>query len=659
MDIQRSLGLILALALSASPSFGEVARSTVAASGKPAPEIERAELGGVRGTLSRIARGAAAALGGKGAEYFDGEGERDGGSFLTPAPPSPAKRGRNASRERNATAAAPGRDAAKTATVGLSAESLRNLKEISEGAPGYRERVLPKRQYVKVKARRLKGARVLWINRRYLREHGVDVPDGPMTPEVEAALLDAFAYGVPGMGEPESAFGRRRKVMFADRYGGSGTGTNVGSGRAASAGKIQVKGIGRTPLAVETRDHANGLVSLEEGMREVFWAEVNQELPYGANQVIALIDRGTRTETPDRGKQPNVLVVREDPIRPAHFMPLYDKRQYEMASLDPRTYADRLARALPVPGAARKAPLEERIAEGFLTYVDRTARQNAAAFVRKFYHGATSESNIELSGRYLDYGTETALPAHGKLKVLDFADPAGSTREFKKLLVLEVARGIRERLPAEVRSAFPANKTLLERFDESYRDERRREFVYLTGVPAPVAPAIERSPQARALAATLDKVATDGARTVIGKYQVSEDITRYDLKEVLDGLAALRSIEPAAIADFLARGPMRGAPRRLGDALAAQYAAYMRLAEEEAARHGIKAPEFWTQVAASAEARNRDVTTAYRWKMMEEDFKVSEAYMRRPDPAMIEKAIDERIAASAEGERGVPYLNLN
>ena len=262
------------------------------------------------------------------------------------------------------------------------------------------------------------------MNLAYLQEHGIHLPSKGLTPALKKQILNSLAYAVPSENSPRSAFDRKKtKIFYADRYGGFGIGLNWGSGRSASAGAFQLKGIGITPLLAANpgHGHSNGAVSLDEGIREAVWGEVNQELPFGGNRVIAIIDKGTKTTDKYGELQRDVLIVRECAIRPAHF--LAAEASEAAADKWPITEKERitynsylLVEALPHP--VDGAPFEStREAAGLLEYTRRVARQYAAAVALKLFHGATSPSNIEFSGRFVDYGVQTALSGYGHVTV--------------------------------------------------------------------------------------------------------------------------------------------------------------------------------------------------------------------------------------------------
>ncbi len=183
---------------------------------------------------------------------------------------------------------------------------------------------------VPFQARQLRHATVLWINRRWFLERMLDVTCDELRARVSTWLLDEFAYVVPQQGDPQEAFTEVTRTLHADRYGSS-TGRTVhgGSGRVATMGCYQAKGVGVTPLVGTGGDveHATGYCSIEEGIREAIYAEIAAaEFPYGAVPIVAILDTGL-TFYPGRQANmgahadpptPRALVIRPAVLRIAH-----------------------------------------------------------------------------------------------------------------------------------------------------------------------------------------------------------------------------------------------------------------------------------------------------------------------------------------------------
>ena len=168
------------------------------------------------------------------------------------------------------------------------------VEQLQSGLPNLAE--ISSEILVPFEARRLRRAAILWINRRWFFERQIDVARAEDRLRVEAWLLDEFAYAIPRAGDAPDAFTGEVKTLHADRYGiSSGRSVHGGSGRVATIGSFQAKGIGVTPLAGVGANwvHSSGCASVEEGIREIIYSEVaTAEFPHGAVPVVALLDAG-------------------------------------------------------------------------------------------------------------------------------------------------------------------------------------------------------------------------------------------------------------------------------------------------------------------------------------------------------------------------------
>jgi hemolysin-activating ACP:hemolysin acyltransferase len=162
--------------------------------------------------------------------------------------------------------------------------------------------------FVPFEARQLRRARVLWINRRWFLERQIDVSRANVRDRLANWLLDEFAYAVTGNAGAGDAFTSRVRTLYADRYGiSSGQSGHGGSGRVATIGCFQAKGIGAAPLVGAGANwvHSSGCCSVEEGIREAICGEVAAtEFPHGAVPVIAILDTGLYVCPPVDAKRP-------------------------------------------------------------------------------------------------------------------------------------------------------------------------------------------------------------------------------------------------------------------------------------------------------------------------------------------------------------------
>ena len=79
-------------------------------------------------------------------------------------------------------------------------------------------------------------------------------------------------------------------------------------------------------------------------------------------------------------------------------------------------------RVLPQPKKPKGAPLRT----GLIELSHRVAAQHAAGLVRKIPHNAMNTSNMEIDGKLLDYGTQSAVPGHGIVSTLPRSTRQGS-----------------------------------------------------------------------------------------------------------------------------------------------------------------------------------------------------------------------------------------
>ena len=515
------------------------------------------------------------------------------------------------------------------------AKKLSEISKLSAGAPTILGRKLGPNSYITVEAQKLNRARVVWVNWDYLRKAGYEVADEQMTPEIERAMLDAFAWGVRAPGEPASAFSEtEKKIFYADRYGGDGLAGNMGSGRAASAGDIQIKGIGKTDLVTTIGpSHSNGTAEMQEAIREALYGEVGQVLPYGANRVIAIIDRGTQTKFESGYVQQNALIIREDSLRSAHYMKNLWGRGPLMASENIRTQEalKYFLRGFPVPANLKQASAPEKIRGALLAYADRIANAYAAAFTLKIYHGATSVSNIEASGRFIDYGTLTTLPDYGKTKIIEINDPNGEITEFKEILMLEFLRNVRDNLPKNLATRVPTDDEMTTAFENAYNEHLHHHFLRLTGLSEAEISRLEKTPESYRLTEFMLRVATDGAKTIMDPHD-SASLTQYNLNRIIVKFVQANSLNPEKLMESI-RNEMRGPGSiNLRRDLISSYISLMAQTNENRA-----------EMLARAQDINAQRTSAYRWDMYGKADSLTAAYIKSQDPKEISNGMNQLI----------------
>lgn len=359
---------------------------------------------------------------------------------------------------------------------------------------------------VPFQVRRLRADKVIY------RNEALDIGD-------DAAISDRFGFLVQTEQESSSDFVDGQKTFFAERYGGRGIGSNGGGARCGLDGDFQVKGIGPNPLVGRgtTPSHAHGELKLVDALQEALWGEVlNIILPHGAIRVPAIIATGTScvvsalTEGESASAEPRALAIREAALRVGHFerapyfRPLETFKHSIPRDVDRmHLLVQRLPELLPQLSGDSKThgpgSRAELLSDGLLEFVRRTAEQLAVSKSRRIMHGAISSSNLCLDGRWIDYGSVSALPGFATLR--NFDPSYWEDHSLVPPIVDNLCYFIRKYSKLPARSTYPDVPSLVARFNAFYQDALRRAFADLCGMP--------RDLVARALAENGDAVIDD------------------------------------------------------------------------------------------------------------------------------------------------------
>jgi hypothetical protein len=289
------------------------------------------------------------------------------------------------------------------------------LAAISEGIPdlaGISQSIL-----VQFSAHPLQNASVVWINDRWFAERGLRTHiEISVRNRVCAWLLSSFAITATHGSHPRR-HDARLFTAFADRYGSSsGTSPHGGSGRVATIGQFQVKGVGRTPLVGTgaTWMHSHGMASMREAIYEAICGEIlDAELPFGSVPVIAIIDAGetipnSKHEAPVERR---ALIVRPAVLRPAHMQraALFVSAN-DSATLGPGSDAKRTYDVIKYIGSLSVAELaQNRFPRSLLDLCKRLVTQAAYGDALRLYSGGLFSSNLSMSGAILDFGVGRAV----------------------------------------------------------------------------------------------------------------------------------------------------------------------------------------------------------------------------------------------------------
>jgi hypothetical protein len=519
------------------------------------------------------------------------------------------------------------------------------LSELVRGAPFGKDRALESSSFVLVSLRKMSRARVVWVNWTYLVELGFPAPsNGVLTPSLEQVLLDAFAYRAPEPDDAPDALEGPPVKFYADRYGGSGAGYNLGSGRAASRGAFQIKGTGATPLvhAKSSYSHRDGALRLENALREAVWGEIDQEeFPFGANRAVAVIDAGCWTRRQGEPPRRRGLLVRPFPVRPAHVVPNL-RHNPDADAL--RRQQRRIVGLLPT-GEDEVQENGSRVRRGLLELVTRVAAQDAAGIVRKIRHGSINTTNIEITGKLLDYGTQSAQPGHGTTTPLPAAAPLSTSRAAVRIpsvidSLQELAFAFAIGLPGSDGSRIPAADEIERTFKLHHGRAVLEELIGLCGLPTFVLQGRSPSKSYWALAFGLYAAAFNSARTMVPIYaRVPRWTAEYDVGRILVCLATIWRQDVAGIRHAL----LDSARDKLVEDVIDTYVAFRREMERESAGHGCDPAVLDDLIVRLAAIRNEDRRALFRDIMIKSYERRVAVYGSGGDSEALGRRVDEDI----------------
>lgn len=274
--------------------------------------------------------------------------------------------------------------------------------------------ILPETSYLSFSAKRLLNPSWIWINKNIGKT--VD--------------FSKYEFAIPLSIDENRFFSSESATFLAERYGGVGLESNGGGARCGLLHDVQIKGIGRNGLAGSGTSfwHSYGGESLANSVRESIWSQLlHTILPFGTVRNFGIVSTGS--EVPLFSKRvirstPRGLTIREFALRPAHFMRApyfssHDERRHGMAPDHTRTRnaIARLPEHLFSIDAGFKTMHAGGLSESLHRMFTRFAQQLATAQARRLVHGALNASNICLDGRWVDFGTATAVSDYGKIIV--------------------------------------------------------------------------------------------------------------------------------------------------------------------------------------------------------------------------------------------------
>lgn len=290
----------------------------------------------------------------------------------------------------------------------------------------------PEPEFVRFVAYRVPAASVLWLNERWLFEHGIDALDEVSLERVKRRLLSNFACVVADSSVDTAHLDLGQPIeLWADRYGETGGATHGGSGRAGTRGPFNAKGVGRTPLVSTDTDwyHSHGCMWLEEATREAIVGEIlHVETPRGAVPVVAVIDLKIEAAWPHgSGTRRRAIAVRPNFLRPAHLQRSVFFGSSGFEGSDQHKDALRVERvAARAFGDGARPVVPPLASASLLESALRVTEAVAYSNFHRLWLGPYSSANITLDGQVVDFGAFNPVPSWRKFHGDALRPPLGN-----------------------------------------------------------------------------------------------------------------------------------------------------------------------------------------------------------------------------------------
>jgi hypothetical protein len=259
---------------------------------------------------------------------------------------------------------------------------------------------------------RVRDTKTVWIN---------DAETAMLSQVLNAApTFESFAHFFSYLPKENSCFQLESldltdvRTYQAERYGGHGVGTNGGGARVGNYAGFQIKGTGPNPLGDRAHStwHSYGSLHLVDAAYEAIISTVlNRLLPHGCVKTFGLIFTNSSGALHARGSElhpaSGALLVREQSVRPAHFM--------RAALFSPTKPSELMPDRHRVRAVNRQLRKQFGNDNGYIkylgTFILSAAEQFAFALAARITHGALTPSNICLDGRWIDLTETRFLPS--------------------------------------------------------------------------------------------------------------------------------------------------------------------------------------------------------------------------------------------------------
>jgi len=275
-----------------------------------------------------------------------------------------------------------------------------------------------KENLVEYECVRIRDAQSVWINADKIDDLKDVLGPGP----TEASFARYFSYisKINNCFRDSELDRNERRIYRAERYGGRGVGENGGGGRAGNHGRFQIKGTGPNLLARSSATwHSYGSLNLiDAGYEAIYSTILDSLLPLGCVTIYGVIHTSTSgafqmngwgTRNAELVPAPGALLVREQVVRPAHFL--------HAETFSPPKSAALMHEPNRMRAVHRRLKAQFESTNQFVQFLGKfilsAAQQFAFARAARIAHGGVSPSNICLDGRWIDL-TEARFLSGGK-----------------------------------------------------------------------------------------------------------------------------------------------------------------------------------------------------------------------------------------------------
>jgi hypothetical protein len=491
--------------------------------------------------------------------------------------------------------------------------------------------------YVTMPLYALEQPKLLWADNAFLLKQGIP----------NDQILKKFAYAAAVEGESKGGYLKTQKTGYVDGNGGIGLNDNFGSGRAAIIDRDwQIKGSGKTMMVNKDADdgHRNGASLLGEGVHEAIWGKLlAAELPYGAYRTVAIIATGTMANS-----EPRVLIVREDPLRPAHYV--INPTAEKMA--DPRDHArineamKHLVDALPQPPGFKSDVKTEKFRSGIFELINRTATQHGYAWAHSLFHGGTSPSNAGMDGRMLDFGTFSAFDGYPNARVIDEDGFFGDLSLYKRDFLKDIRDSWVKTLPNDLLAVLPSEQEWFVQFEKTFRQTQAVEMLRLAGVFTEFSETLAKRGEGLRLAKILIKLAKAGNEKKVEIWDGENPFGNgtYNLGEILKaaasetGLVSTETNQQSKLAHLIPDANLR-------ESFLRSYNEVFTLERDLAKAHGISPAGELKYRKLAVNVRNKKMKTVYHLDRNEKHiWKLLDDYMANGQAEPIQKYIDQTVS---------------